>query len=109
MKNRRKDNRIDVSFPVECKALPSRTYFYTVSKDLSLGGTKILSNDLLKKNDTLKLNINLINAVLSLKAKVSWCNKERVSQRYTSGLEFVEITQPNLQELSIFLGKINHS
>ena len=109
MKNRRKNHRVDVSFPVECKTLPSRNYIYTVSKDLSVGGTKILTSDHLKKNATLRLNINLIDSVVNLKAKVSWCTKESASQRYSSGLEFVEITQPNLKELSDFLGKIKHS
>ncbi len=109
MKERRKDPRIDISFPVECKILSSRDYFYTVSKDLSLNGTRILSNDFLRKSDSLKLNINLIDKVLNIKAKVSWCTKEKINRRYSTGLKFIELTEPNKNELVKFLTKITNS
>jgi c-di-GMP-binding flagellar brake protein YcgR len=109
MREKRKHPRIGISFPVECKVLPSKDYFYTVSKDLSTGGAKILSSDFLVKDDSLKLNINLIDKVLSVKAKVSWCTKEDSSQRYSTGLEFVELTEPDRDELVKFLTKLKHS
>ncbi len=101
--------RIGVSFPVECKALPARNYFYTVSKDLSLGGARILSNEFMAKDDLLKLNINFIDKVLSLKAKVIWCNRDRASERYSTGLEFVEMADKPKEELFGFLNKIFNS
>ncbi|MFA5270923.1 MAG: PilZ domain-containing protein [Candidatus Omnitrophota bacterium] len=88
---RRKNTRTYVSFPVECSFLPSKGYFYTVSKDLSLSGTRIISNDFLPKNNQLMLNINFIDKVVDLKAKVVWCNKERTVDRYFAGLEFIEV------------------
>lgn len=109
MKEKRKFPRVAVSFPVECKTLPARNYFYTVSKDLSLGGTKILSNDFLARNHHLKVNINLIDKVLTLQAKVIWCNKERVSERYSTGLEFTEIPKMAKNDLFGFLNKIYNS
>ncbi len=109
MIEKRKHPRIRISFPVECKVLPSKDYFYTVSKDLSTGGAKILSSDFLVKDDSLKLNINLIDKVLSVKAKVSWCTKEDSSRRYETGLEFVELTEPDRDELVKFLTKLKHS
>ena len=109
MNDQRKFERLGVSFPVECKSLPDRKYFYTVSKDLSLGGLKILTNDFLPKNNLIKLNINLIDKVLNVKAKVAWCNSERASERYTAGLEFVEINNTNQKELTNFINTIYNS
>jgi len=97
---KRKNSRSLVSFPVECNILPGKEYFYTVSKDLSVGGVRILSDDFLPKNNCLKLNINLIDKVLGMKAKVVWCNKERASERYSAGLEFVEIAEESKNYLN---------
>lgn len=109
MDDQRKYPRIDISFPVECNLLPKGSYFYTVSKDLSLGGVKIITNVFLPKNDYLRLNINLIDKVVDLKAKVAWCNKERVSERYDMGLEFVEINEDGKKDISQFLNKVYQS
>ena len=109
MKERRKQQRVSVSFPVECKLLPSKDYFYTVSKDLSLGGAKILSSEQLMKKDKLNLSVNLIKAVLNVDAKVSWCWKDKISQRYATGLEFIGLTDSDKNELAEFLTKITNS
>jgi c-di-GMP-binding flagellar brake protein YcgR len=106
MEERRKYPRVNVSFPVECKNLPTQDYFYTVSKDLSLVGVKIVSNAFLTKGDILALNLNLVNRVLNLKAKVAWCNRERVADRYAVGLEFIEVGNTLKDKLSAFLNKI---
>lgn len=108
MINKRQYPRVGVSFPVECKALPSQSYFYTVCKDLSLGGVKIINNDFISTDDYLKININLIDKVINLKAKVAWCSKERVSERYSTGLTFVEMNQTTQKDLSNFLNKASN-
>ena len=106
MSDKRKFPRVGVSFPVECKPLPTRNYFYTVSKDISLGGVKIVSNRFLPKDDLVKVNINLIDSILDLKAKVAWCNKERSAERYSTGLQFVETTESSKKKLFQFLNRI---
>jgi len=106
MNEKRKFPRVGVSFPVECKLSPTKNYFYTVSKDLSLGGVKIVSDYFLPKDDTVKVNINLIDSMLNLRAKVAWCNKERLSERYSTGLEFVETTESSKKKLFRFLNRI---
>jgi len=109
MIDRRRSSRVTVSFPVECKALPSQNYFYTVSKDISSVGVKILTNDFLSKGDSLQLHINLIDRLISLKAKVVWCNNERTSDRYAAGLEFMETNNQTKQSLSRFIDAIHNS
>ncbi|MDD5195114.1 MAG: PilZ domain-containing protein [Candidatus Omnitrophica bacterium] len=109
MNERRNSFRAGVSFPVECNLLPQRNYFYTVSKDLSVSGIRIVSNDFLSCGNCLKLNINLIDKVVDLKAQVVWCSKERVADRYVAGLKFMEISENNKGELSQLLKKIYNS
>jgi c-di-GMP-binding flagellar brake protein YcgR len=109
MEERRKFPRIGVSFPIECKGLLSKNYFYTVSRDLSLVGIKILTNSFIAKDNFVRLNVNLIDRILDLKAKVIWCNKERASERYSAGLEFVEIDKSSRDELSRFINNVDNS
>ena len=97
---RRKNTRAYVSFPVECNVLPGKGYFYTVSKDLSTGGARIVSNEFLQKENQLMLNINFIDKVMDVKAKVVWCNKERTVERYCAGLKFIEVPEENKKYLT---------
>ena len=106
IQNRRKYGRADISFPVECDILPKKSYFYTVSKDLSSSGAKIITDRFLAKGNTLKIHINLIDQMVEIKARVAWCNKERASERYLTGVEFTEINGINKLALSKLLGAI---
>ena len=107
MKNRRQKPRIGISFPVECNISPEKkSYFDTVSRDLSVSGTKILANDYFSRGCLLKLNINLITEVVNLKAKVAWCNKEKVAERYTLGLEFMDVNKRSARVLADFLKEV---
>jgi len=110
MEERRKSSRVHISFPIECRVLPERKkIFYTVTKNLSIGGVKILSEEFFPKEKTLKININLINEIIEVKAKVVWCNKEPYSERYQMGLCFLEMNKKNKDQLKAFLEKIYHS
>src|SRR3989338_6870319 len=103
MDERRKHPRISISFHIECKMLQSRDYFYTVSKDLSACGAKIISNEFIPKNDFMKLSLNFINKILDVKARVVWSSQERASERYSTGLEFVEVAPQTRDELTRFI------
>lgn len=107
MEERRKCPRISISFPVECNAVPSRRYFYTVSKNLSLTGIKILSEEFLPKSHSFKLDINIIDKVLNVCAKVVWCNAERLSERYSAGLEFFSQDVVFEKDLITFLRSVS--
>lgn len=82
--------------------LSEKNYFYTVSKDISAGGVQIISNNFIPKNNIVKLTINFIDSLFTIKAKIAWCNKKRISERYNAGLEFIEMSQTLNQQ-------INHS
>ncbi|MBN2482585.1 MAG: PilZ domain-containing protein [Candidatus Omnitrophica bacterium] len=108
-KERRQENRIGISFPVECTLLPDRKkVFYTVSRDLSMGGVRILTEDFVSPGQDIKLSINLINALAEVKAQVAWCNKRSYSEQYYVGLKFDEINEKNKSNLGKFIDKVNY-
>ncbi|MCM8819313.1 MAG: PilZ domain-containing protein [Candidatus Omnitrophica bacterium] len=103
---RRKYPRLNVSFPIECSDPAQKNYFYTVSKDISLGGVKIIYDKFLPKQTNLKLNINLIDNVVTAISRVCWCNKMRISDRYMIGLEFNELDTESKKNILNFFEKI---
>jgi c-di-GMP-binding flagellar brake protein YcgR len=107
MKEKREFKRVEVSFPVECKLQhPQKKYFYTVSKNISEGGAKIITNDFLAKGHHLNVDINLIDSLVTLQAKVSWCTKAKSSDRYNAGLQFLSVIGEDKNMLVRFLNKI---
>jgi len=103
MEDKRKEPRTPISFPVACDFLPQQSYFYTVCKDLSSCGIRLITNDFIPRGRLLKINLNLIDKVIDLKAKVMWCNKQRYSDRYYTGLEFADVDKTNQAYLKGFL------
>lgn len=69
-------------------------------------GVKIVSNNFIPKDSFLKLHVNLVDAVVDLKAKLIWCSKERMADRYSAGLQFVELNEQGKASLAHFLGKV---
>lgn len=109
MEEKRVETRVGVSFPVECTVLPNRRkVFYTVSRDLSGSGVKILHEEFMSRGKDMKININLIDEIAEVKAKVVWCNKTAHSDRYYVGLKFMEINDKNRRALKYFINKINN-
>jgi c-di-GMP-binding flagellar brake protein YcgR len=98
--------RVEVSFPVECKVLPGSVYFYTVSKDISLVGIKIISDRFMIKDSTLKLQASLQDLLARFTAKIVWCSKQRVSDKYYAGLTFIETTNETQRYIKHFLHNI---
>ncbi|MFC1514352.1 PilZ domain-containing protein [Candidatus Omnitrophota bacterium] len=107
MDEKRKQQRVKISFPVRCEGLDSRRGFYTVFKDISVGGLKVISEEFLAVNKAIKFEINLINTLVKGKGKVVWCNPQSFADRYFVGLEFTEIGPSAQKTLSDFLSNIN--
>lgn len=105
----RKFPRIDVSLPLSCHVLHSKDLFYTVSKDLSKGGLKAITYNFYPKNSSLRVSLNIISKIVNIRARVVWCNKERFSDRYSIGLEFIEVAPSDKKDLIEFLEKLEVS
>ena len=106
MEEKRKFERVRISFPVRCEGLQSHKPFYTVFKDISEGGLKLISEEFLAVNKFVKFEINLINNLVRGKGKIVWCNPQAYTDRYWVGLEFTEIGTGAQKTLSDFLSNI---
>ena len=102
----RKSPRARISFPLKCEVSEKTSYFNSVSKDLSNGGVRVLSEQFIAPGDTVSLNINLIEKMISARAKVVWCNESEYGQRYLFGAEFVDMSEDDKNTLRSFLSLI---
>ncbi len=107
MDNRRRFSRTNISLPLEAIPFSPKKYFHTVSRDLSLIGARLTMSDFIAQGNFLRIDLNLIDCVLYLKAKIVWCNRERFSERYVAGLEFVEVDDNSRRIIAQFLQKVN--
>lgn len=94
MKDFRKEPRLKVSLPVECKLVPRDNFFYTTTKDLSSHGLQIGSDDFIPQGNILNIFINYRDKLLQFQAKVVWCKEDKNSQ-YGLGLEIIKMNQEN--------------
>lgn len=102
----RKAPRARISFPLKCEIGEKTSYFNSVSKDLSNGGVRVLSEQFVTPGDTINVNINLIEKMISARAKIVWCNESDYGQRYLFGAEFVDMTEDDKNTLRSFLSLI---
>ena len=107
MEEKRRHQRVRISFPVRCEGLPARKPFYTVFKDISSGGLRVISEEFMAVNKYIKFEINLINTLIRGKGKIVWCNPQSFADRYWAGIEFTEISPSAKKALSDFLSNIN--
>lgn len=94
MKERRTDRRIGVSFPLKCIVLVQKIgFFYTVSRDLSFGGIKIISSRFLPLGTSMKVDINFVHMLSQGEVIVRWCSRQHYTDNYSLGLEFSAVSR----------------
>ncbi len=107
---KRTDPRIDTAFIVKCMELSEKkNSFYTVIKDLSSGGIKILCEEILPLGMNFKIDINLIQEKAEACAEVVWYYKIPASERYCVGLKFRDVNEHNRRKLGDLIDTIYYS
>ena len=110
MNEKRIEPRIDTAFIVKCMILPDKkNTFYTVIRDLSQCGVKILSENFLPLGRNLHLDINLIKEKAEAKAQVVWYSKMQSSEKYCIGLKFLEVNSSSKRKLGDLINTIYKS
>lgn len=106
MEEKRKKQRVRISFPVRCEPLKTHKSFYTVFRDISEGGVKLITEDFMSINTFLKCEINLVEELIRAKGKVVWSSPQPYSDRYYTGIEFTEIEPKSQERLSKFISYV---
>jgi uncharacterized protein (TIGR02266 family) len=99
MKERRKDPRINEENKVVLNLIPnggaqgSRNVYYSLTRDLSIGGIRIMTDAPLAVGSRVKVEITLAKSRKRVQAvaAVRWVNELFGKEVYDMGLEFVEI------------------
>lgn len=103
MKEKRKHPRLSLLFPIHCHSLKSTTSFYTVFEDISKEGLRLIAEDLLAINESIKFTISLVGKSIKGEGKIMWCKSFQNEKRHIVGVKFTKIGPKNQRFLSEFL------
>ncbi|MDD5504447.1 PilZ domain-containing protein [bacterium] len=109
VKEKRSYPRIEARLPFQFKDIqrPIETYTGSLTKDVSTGGVRFISNEFLSIFTRLILEVSVPTFSKPIKAisKVAWIQKAPRSSSYNVGLQFVDMTEEDKKHLSNFLAK----
>lgn len=102
MEDKRKEKRVKEENKLIChivsdnETLNRKKIFYTLTKDISLGGVNIRTDTFLPIDTVVKIELSLpkIQKVVTIRGKVKWAKSLYGDEVYEIGLEFVD-TPPN--------------
>ena len=88
------ENKVKIT-PISKDKLPSgKKIIYPLTKDISMGGVKILTNTFLPINTFLRIELSLKNAPRLIIAigKVRWVKTHYAEELFETGIEFMEMS-----------------
>lgn len=106
---RRKAARVNARVPLQFKDIqrPIETYTGTITKDISGGGVRFLSNEFLSIFTRLLVEVSVPTFSRPIKAisKVAWIQKVPRSNQYEVGVQFLDMTEEDKKQLASFISK----
>jgi c-di-GMP-binding flagellar brake protein YcgR len=109
IKEKRKYSRINARLPLQFKDIqrPIEAYAGSLTKDISEGGIRFVSNEFLSIFTRLLLEISIPSFSRPIKAisKVAWIRKVPRSSQYNVGLKFMDMTEEDSKHLASFIVK----
>ncbi len=107
MENKRREKRIKEENKLICEiiscgnSLRHKKIFYTLTKDISLGGVNIRTDTFLPINTVVKIEIPLskMRKVVCIKGKVKWVKSLYGDEVFELGLEFVDTSHETITSL----------
>lgn len=109
VKERRRHPRVNARLPLQYKDIqrPIEAYSGTLSRDVSEGGIRFLSNEFLSVFTRLLLEVSIPSLSRPIKAisKVAWIQKVPRSNQYNVGVRFMDMTEEDKKQLASFVTK----
>lgn len=107
--NKRTHQRVQVPFTSDCSLVTSTTararHFDAVTKDIGLGGARLICDGAVALHTMLRVNFNFIDMVLTVSARVAWCEEKAKQARHVVGVQFVQADDHTRKILADFIGK----
>lgn len=88
MKDKRKHRRLRISFPLFCYCLASKTSFFSVFEDISIGGMCLVDNRFLSLHEHMEFKIEFSGRIVNCKGKIVWRKYLPDSKEKKAGVEF---------------------
>lgn len=108
---KRRYPRIKMAIPVEYKKLRESPGIKkgTLTKDLSTGGVRFITDEFLAFTARMVVDINLPlpERPVSVLSKVAWIKKLPVDDTYEIGNQFLEISKDDKNRLSSYLNRLD--
>ena len=104
-KEQRQFTRVPLYSPLRFQIKSSHHFAATLSRDISMGGMRVLSDDFLPLGTSLVLEVTMgdtpriVNAV----AEVVWAQRMPHAERYQLGLRFSELDESYHQEINEYV------
>jgi len=104
-KEKRKYTRIPGSVQLSYRILADIKTNGSITKDISRGGMRLYVKDFLPKDSLLQLVISLKEMHFSFEAlaRVKWIKKKTNNDNFEIGVEFIEVAEEGLKQLSRYL------
>ena len=106
MKNKRKHSRAKISLPIYFQDTNSRKLFYTIFKNISEGGLKLVTEKSLTPGQSILFEMELVSSIVKGEGKVTWSSNERNSEKCVAGIEFTNMDEKAKKALCEFLLKM---
>lgn len=96
-------DRVNLKVPLSTQVRGSADLNNTLTENISIGGVGIVNNQFLSPGAVLNLKINILSRVLSATGKVSWFTNLPHSNRFRTGIKFVELDSRDKAYLSDYI------
>lgn len=102
---RRRDPRLHSHLPIRVHPTGSPRYLDTLTKDLSAGGARVVTDLFFPTASELIVELPLYRhaAPMHSRARVMWTQRIRYSDQYQVGLEFVELAPEHRRDLTTYV------
>lgn len=89
---KRRAFRLKRNLPIHCELRSEGKYVNTLTRDISEGGVKIITDSFIPRLSRMTLCINMADGkLIETNGEVKWMNRIPYSYRYRLGLEFRDI------------------
>jgi c-di-GMP-binding flagellar brake protein YcgR len=107
---KRQHSRVRSRLPIDYKNLrgEAKAQRGTLTRDISEGGIRFLSDEFLSLANRLVININIPTAARQVKAitKIAWIKKLPSADRYEVGNQFIEMSKEDREEIARYVNTV---
>ena len=90
-KEKRHFPRLNLKIPLRYQPRGTPKFNNSISNDISIGGLSFVDDGFIAPNTLLGLEINLLSKILNPVGRIIWSSPLPHSNKYHSGIEFVEL------------------